>query len=196
MRHKYLYCLLFLLFLSGCATSGPRLEAIQKKDKPSLTVTMKKNSKEIFAIADGEAIILSHTPQLKNPALGSYLESLNPKTRLYGKKVKAVVTAYYGPLRFQKYYVTGSYEEETKLNGRGKRTSSGTEPKIGTVAADTAVFPYGTKIMVEGYGLCIVEDTGSSIKGNRLDLFMGYGEPALLKALRWGEKEVEILVLK
>jgi 3D (Asp-Asp-Asp) domain-containing protein len=92
--------------------------------------------------------------------------------------------------------VTGSYAAETKLNGCGKRSSCGTEPKIGTIVADTAVFPYGTKIMVEGYGLCIVEDTGSAIKGNRLDLFMGYGEPALFKALRWGKKEVEVIVLK
>ena len=196
MKYSCLCCFIFLFLLSGCAASNLQREVIQKSDTLSLIVHLKRESQEIFVIAEGGSIILSHTPQVKNPALRAYLDSLNPNMMLNGKKVKAVVTAYYCPLRFQKYYITGSYTEETKLNGRGKRTSSGTDPKIGTIAADTSVFPYGTKIMVEGYGLCNVEDTGGAIKGNRLDLFMGYGEPALLKALRWGKKEVEVLVLK
>jgi hypothetical protein len=99
LKYKYLHCFVLLLLLSGCATSGLQREAAKKQDTPCLTIYMKRNPEKLFAIACGETIVLSHTAEVNNPALLAYLESLSPKTRLDGKKVKAVVTAYYGPLK-------------------------------------------------------------------------------------------------
>lgn len=51
-------------------------------------------------------------------------------------------------------------------------TASGTAATEGrTVSADPSVLPIGTHIYIEGYGELVVEDTGSAIKGNVLDIY-------------------------
>lgn len=59
---------------------------------------------------------------------------------------------------------------------RGQRkqvgiTATGTRARRGTIAADPAVFPPGTRIVVPGYGHGVVEDRGGDIRGYHLDLF-------------------------
>lgn len=52
------------------------------------------------------------------------------------------------------------------------RTSRGNIPKEGrTIAVDPKVIPYGSVVYIEGYGYYIAEDTGGTIKGNRIDIF-------------------------
>ncbi|MFA6632074.1 MAG: 3D domain-containing protein [Kiritimatiellia bacterium] len=64
-------------------------------------------------------------------------------------------------------------------------TASGTRARRGTLAADTAVLPFGTIVEVPGYGFGRVEDRGGAIKGNRLDLwFPSHGE-----AQQWGRQK-------
>ncbi|MDR1987886.1 MAG: hypothetical protein LBQ24_03920 [Candidatus Peribacteria bacterium] len=46
-----------------------------------------------------------------------------------------VVTAYYSPLVNQEYYLTGDYESEIRLNGRGTNGASGKEVFSGMLAA-------------------------------------------------------------
>jgi len=53
------------------------------------------------------------------------------------------------------------------------RTASGTVPTNGrTIAVDPRVIPLGTVIEIEGLGKRIAEDTGSHVKGKKLDLFL------------------------
>ncbi|MTE25072.1 hypothetical protein GJQ66_12845, partial [Microbacterium sp. ZXX196] len=40
-----------------------------------------------------------------------------------------------------------------------------------TIAADISVFPIGTVLFIPDYGFGVVADTGSAIKGNKLDLY-------------------------
>lgn len=54
-----------------------------------------------------------------------------------------------------------------------------------TVAADPSVFPIGTILFIPNYGLGVVADTGSAIKGNRLDL---YFETVKDVYNEWGKK--------
>lgn len=50
-------------------------------------------------------------------------------------------------------------------------TSSGEKVQPGvTVAADTSILPYGTVVYIEDVGLRVVQDTGSLIEGNKLDV--------------------------
>ncbi|KXK38969.1 MAG: Cell wall-binding protein YocH precursor [Candidatus Hinthialibacteria bacterium OLB16] len=64
-------------------------------------------------------------------------------------------------------------------------------PQMGTIAADTDHYPFGTRMYVPGYGWGVVEDRGSAIKGpDRIDLYMSsHGE-----ALHWGRQQVVVEV--
>ena len=61
-------------------------------------------------------------------------------------------------------------------------------PSDGTLAADTAYYPFGTRMKIPGYGWGVVEDRGSAITGpRRIDLFFSSHR----KALRWGRQDIE-----
>lgn len=64
-------------------------------------------------------------------------------------------------------------------NMENPTTASGTRATAGrTIAADTSVFPFGTKLKINGQ-IYIVEDTGSAIKGNRIDIYFDSHQAAL-----------------
>ena len=69
-------------------------------------------------------------------------------------------------------------------------TASGAKAQYGTIAADTSLYPYGTTMYVEGYGYGRVEDCGSQIKGNHIDLFF----PSHNCAAAWGKKTLRVTV--
>ncbi len=50
-------------------------------------------------------------------------------------------------------------------------TSSGAHAWKGTISADTSRYPFGTIMYIDGYGYGRVEDTGSKMKGDHIDLF-------------------------
>lgn len=64
---------------------------------------------------------------------------------------------------------------------------------VSTIAADTRVFPLGTLLYIPGYGYGIVADTGSAIKGNKIDLFFLNKKEVFAN---WGKKKVNVYVLK
>ena len=62
----------------------------------------------------------------------------------------------------------------------GGPTASGTMPEEGrTVAADWDVLPAGTEIYIEDIGWRTVEDTGSGIVGQALDVYMTSHQSAI-----------------
>jgi 3D (Asp-Asp-Asp) domain-containing protein len=61
-----------------------------------------------------------------------------------------------------------------------------------TVAADPDVFPIGTILFIPGYGYGVVADTGSAIKGHRLDL---YYETVDEVYEHWGKKNLEVYIV-
>ncbi|MCD8089744.1 MAG: G5 domain-containing protein [Clostridiales bacterium] len=70
-------------------------------------------------------------------------------------------------------------------------TASGMKAQYGVVAVDPRVIPLGTRLYVEGYGYCIAADTGSAIKGNKIDLcFNSYSE-----AVNYGRRNVTVYIL-
>lgn len=62
-----------------------------------------------------------------------------------------------------------------------------------TIAADTNVFPIGSILFIPGYGYGVVADTGSAIKGNRLDL---YYETVKDVYEQWGKKSVKVYIVE
>jgi len=87
----------------------------------------------------------------------------------------------------QKVYSYGPHEGERKIIGK---TASGNMARMGTIAADTDLYPMGTIMYIEGYGYGIVEDRGSAIQGKHIDLFFKSHN----KALNWGNRNMEVKI--
>lgn len=71
-------------------------------------------------------------------------------------------------------------------------TASGTKAGKGTIAADIRRYPYGTKMHVPGYGWGTVEDRGSAIVGDHIDVFF----PDHDDAMAWGKKYLDVTIIK
>jgi 3D (Asp-Asp-Asp) domain-containing protein len=67
-------------------------------------------------------------------------------------------------------------------------TASGLPTGPGVVAVDPTVIPLGTRMLIPGYGAGIAADTGTAIKGLRIDLWF----PTLSQAQHWGRRTVTI----
>jgi 3D (Asp-Asp-Asp) domain-containing protein len=80
---------------------------------------------------------------------------------------------------------------------KGTVTATGTKPAPGIIAADPAVLPFGTRIRLTGLdarynGVYTVRDTGSSIRGHRIDLFMR----DCSEAVRFGRRAATAAILR
>lgn len=74
----------------------------------------------------------------------------------------------------------------------GGPTASGVMPEQGrTIAVDPTVIPMGSAVVYNGHEY-IAEDTGSAIKGNRIDIYHDSHQDAL----EWGVQEITIYVLE
>jgi 3D (Asp-Asp-Asp) domain-containing protein len=63
---------------------------------------------------------------------------------------------------------------------------------LSTIAADPSVFPLGSVLYIPGYGLGIVADTGSAIKGDKIDLYFATKDQVYKE---WGKKDVQVYVI-
>jgi 3D (Asp-Asp-Asp) domain-containing protein len=75
-------------------------------------------------------------------------------------------------------------------------TYSGVKVKrdiFSTIAADPTIFPIGTILFIPDYGYGVVADTGSAIKGHRIDLYFQTVKDVYQK---WGKKTVDVYVVK
>jgi uncharacterized protein YabE (DUF348 family) len=93
------------------------------------------------------------------------------------------------------YYVnTTAYTAD--CNGCSGHTATGinlrANPNMKVIAVDPRIIPLGTKVYVEGYGYAVAADTGSAIKGYKIDVFFA----SSADAYRWGVRKVKIKILQ
>lgn len=98
----------------------------------------------------------------------------------YSKLFKARATAYWAVRGVGKTYTASGRKAVRNIEG------------YSTIAVDPKVIPYGTKLFIENYGFAIAADTGTSIKGNKIDVFFN----TLKEARRWAVKNVNVYILK
>ncbi len=67
-------------------------------------------------------------------------------------------------------------------------TATGLPVGPGIVAVDPTVIPFGTHMTIPGYGEGVAADTGSAIKGARIDVWV----PTEAQAQQWGVQTVTI----
>lgn len=73
-------------------------------------------------------------------------------------------------------------------------TASGAPVKADlTVAADQSIFPYGTILYIEDVGICIVQDKGTGVQGNHLDVAVSGTHADALNWNGYGEHRVWVV---
>lgn len=115
-----------------------------------------------------------------------YQTSYTGETRLYREKPTAGKN---GWVEMNIYRVTAYC--------KGSRTATGTKPKLGTIAVNPDLIPYGSQIWIKGYGYGTAQDTGgfrnySSPKNNAIDLWFNTEK----EAKRWGSKYNMTILVK
>ena len=75
---------------------------------------------------------------------------------------------YMGEFKFTHYAPTGN------------RTATQSIPRVGkTIAVDPKIIPLHSIVYIEDLGYFVAEDTGSAIKGNKIDIFVSSKEEAI-----------------
>ncbi|MHB8125044.1 MAG: ubiquitin-like domain-containing protein [Desulfitobacteriaceae bacterium] len=87
---------------------------------------------------------------------------------------------------FQRAYLMTA----TAYSQPGGITATGAHVRWGIVAVDPNVIPLGSTVYVDGYGPARALDTGSAIRGKRIDLYMDSEEAAF----SWGVRPVIVYV--
>lgn len=123
------------------------------------------NARQIARLADQAAAASAQTPS-PSTTPGPPPGSTGPKPS--GSRMVVDVVAYCG----------------------GVGTASGLPLGWGTVAVDTRVFPFGTKMYIPGYGNGVAADTGTAIIGRIIDIWF----PTCAQARAWGRKTLAITV--
>lgn len=118
-------------------------------------------------------------------------ERIEPTTTLYRIGKRGFATDRSGFVRSKVLSMHATGYDPHPAGGTG-RTRLGYKAGFGHVAVDPRVIKLGSMVFVEGYGLALASDTGSAIKGNRIDLCF----PTRSKAFQFGRRQVKVHVLR
>jgi uncharacterized protein YabE (DUF348 family) len=140
-------------------------------------------------------VILENGKEVSRKLLGeNKLKEKQDKIVAVGTKELAVQVSRGSTGSGVEYYVsTTAYT--AACNGCSGHTSTGinlhANPNAKVIAVDPRVIPLGTKVYVDGYGYAVAADTGTNIKGYKIDVFFS----SKAEAYRWGRKKVKIRIL-
>ncbi|MFC3885900.1 LysM peptidoglycan-binding domain-containing protein [Bacillus songklensis] len=123
---------------------------------------------------DAATSVPAPAPQPAAPAA-----SQQPAQEPAGKEMTVTATAY-----------TANCEGCSGITATGVNLKENPSSKV--IAVDPSVIPLGSKVYVEGYGYATAADTGSAIKGNKIDVFL----PSQDQAVQWGVKTVNVKVVE
>lgn len=96
-----------------------------------------------------------------------------------------------------KQVITMKASAYTYGNDGGNRTALGEKTRRGIVAVDPSVIPLGTKLYIEStdgqyiYGEAVAGDTGSAIKGYKIDLFV----ESARECRQFGRRNVNVYII-
>lgn len=126
----------------------------------------------------------------ENEVLQEYNDTLNELVDQYESKLKELTTNGL-KAQYMTFTVT-AYDDCEQCQGIWVgHTSTGATPTPNrTIAVDPNLIPYGSLVIMDGV-MYVAEDTGGSIKGNRLDVFVGSHE----EAVQFGKQEKEAIVI-
>ncbi|MCL2014193.1 MAG: G5 domain-containing protein [Oscillospiraceae bacterium] len=175
-----------------------------KKGKEKVAVSGKPGKqKRVYqqTFIDGK---LSDTKLVKR----SVVQKPVQRVKLKGTGTVDAVSPFPTPSDFKLNKKGAPVDYKKKITGRamaytarsGARTATGRPAKIGNVAVNPKVIPYGTKMYITSkdgayvYGIAVAADTGTTLKRNKIvvDLFFD----TVRDCYRFGVRNVNIYILK
>jgi uncharacterized protein YabE (DUF348 family)/3D (Asp-Asp-Asp) domain-containing protein len=145
----------------------------------------RKVIQELVTRDPSERVLIHGTINIQNLSRGGIPRSketfskVTPTDLPYNAVISCMATAY-----------------SSQERGIGTITASGKPVKrnsngYSTIAVDPRIIPMGTKVYVEGYGYAVAEDTGSAIKGNKIDVYLDTIEDCI----NWGRRTANVYIL-
>jgi len=153
-----------------------RLQAIREFQEPTTKIT--ENS--IASAPNDQQTTKKSTPQ----------SSIQYEEDEYGKYrwFNASCTAYCGCGK-----CCGKYAANRNWDENGEQiilTASGNRAVPKYTIAMSKNFKFGTKVYIEGIGMCEVMDRGGAVKGNVIDIYFDSHE----EALNWGRRSIKVKI--
>ncbi|TQR18684.1 LysM peptidoglycan-binding domain-containing protein [Psychrobacillus vulpis] len=178
---------------------GDTLFDIAKKHGQSVDELMKRNQLTSDLIFPGDKLVLEGTKVAPTKVSTASLPATNvsqttaktpaPVTPAPAAPAAPAATSEAKELTVTSTAYTASCEGCSGVTSTGIDLRSNPNQKV--ISVDPTVIPLGSRVWVEGYGEAIAGDTGGSIKGNKIDIFI----PSKEEALQWGRKTVKVKIL-
>lgn len=173
---------------------GDTLFDIAKLHNISVDELMVRNQLTSDLIQPGDELIIEGTKKVERKVSAAALPVANvsnapAKTSVPAAKPSAPVASTAKELTVTSTAYTASCEGCSGITATGIDLNANPNQKV--ISVDPTVIPLGSKVWVEGYGEAIAGDTGGSIKGNKIDIFI----PSKAEAINWGKKTVKVKIL-
>lgn len=154
-----------------------------------------RNSQETDHELLSETVIQEPVDRIVAVGTGEEYEERDPMMPIIGNGV--IITADGEVLTYKRsaQFRTTAYSHMDA--GCDRITATGTTVRVGAVAVDPTLVPYGTRMFVicnDGsyvYGIATAEDCGGGIKGNQLDLYM----PTRSECFEYGKRMCTVYFL-
>jgi 3D (Asp-Asp-Asp) domain-containing protein len=193
--NKSIWFVTFVLFAVWALFFGPLKDGLKEfelssnlEETPDTTLHMQTRSRQISGDYAHISTQKAVAPKKVKTANYQFIPKLDRDLRKYSA-VEVVATGYSAGKES-----TGKTPEHPEYG----ITYSGMKvvrdvTALSTIAADPEVFPLGTLLFIPGYGYGVVADTGSAIKGKKIDLYFNTKDQVYQE---WGKKTVQVFVLK
>ena len=160
---------------AGEETNGTSTEAAQTPSGPA-------SEAEVAAFSNESAQV-----EAENADKAAMTENTDTNAAAEAQEAEAPAEIYAG-----RFTTTAYCSCRRCCRGGKNRTKSGTIPQAGhTISADLRVFPLGTKLRINGV-VYTVEDSGSGIRGNKLDIFFNSHS----QALQYGKRSADVYIVR
>lgn len=148
-----------------------------------------KNKKVIaLVLAVGTLILLLVTPSKDTSIPTISYQTISQK----GESVMRATFVYNGKIYTGRREVFKSTAYTSASDEGGPVAYNGERLREGHIAADLRVLPLGTKVYIPKLNkIYTVVDTGSAIKGNKIDIWMKTKQ----QMKQWGIQDIEIIIL-
>lgn len=179
-----------------------------EQEKSSAAQLIKENEEKLIAhavsVVDSSSTNISsmkgalQTLNSLYPQLST--DSVKKKAKAYidsgNKKLADLIAKSTQPVDTNGDTYNATFSMSATAYSGGGLTALGLKPvrdpaNLSTIAVDPSVIPLGTKVYIPGYGYAICSDTGGSIKGNKIDLYMN----SIEECFRWGRRTVTLHVI-